>query len=146
MIRKIEKNNIMHLFFSCISYLSYAPLQLWRRYETLDQGQGALTMIFFLVIFAGLALKLVNVGPAFWSFNPCPSLPSSATECRKQFQCLNIVLNNRTGLLLDFNLWGKGFTFFIKTPQIAWHSPYERTNHTIAKFPRSVCVLSKRLV
>ena len=110
-------------------------------------SSGTGTGIIFLVIFAGLALKLANVGPTFSSFNPCPSLPSSATESTKRFQCLNIVLSNRTRLLLEFNLWGKGFTFFIKTLQMAWHSPYERANwHTIAKFPSSVCVLSKRLV
>ena len=40
-----------------------------------------------------------DVGPTFSRFNPCPSLPSIATNDRKQFQCLNIVLINKTGLL-----------------------------------------------
>ena len=32
--------------------------------------------------------------------NPCPSLPSIATDGRRQFPCLNIVLNNnKTGPL-----------------------------------------------
>ena len=35
----------------------------------------------------------------FLSLNPFPSLPSVATDNRKQFQCLNIVLNNKTGPL-----------------------------------------------
>jgi len=47
----------------------------------------------FLVTFAGIALKLEDVGPIF---NPCPFLPSVATDDRKQFQCLNIILENTT--------------------------------------------------
>ena len=44
----------------------------------------------FLVIFAGIALKLEKVNPSF------------AID-RKQFQHLNIVLNNKTGpLFLEF--------------------------------------------
>ena len=33
------------------------------------------------------------------SFNPCSSLPSVATDARKQFQWLNIVFKNKTGAL-----------------------------------------------
>ena len=36
----------------------------------------------------------------FSSFNPCPSLPSVATDDKNQFRCINIVLNNMTGPLL----------------------------------------------
>ena len=58
-------------------------------------NQQALTIIFFsLVLLLGMALKLEKVGATFSSFNPFPSLPSVATDDRKQFQCLNIVLNN----------------------------------------------------
>ena len=40
----------------------------------------------------------------FSNLNPCPSLPSVATDNRKQFQCINIVLNNKTvSLFLEFN-------------------------------------------
>ena len=39
----------------------------------------------YWVILAGIALKP--------GFNPCPSSPSVATDDRKQFQCLNIILN-----------------------------------------------------
>ena len=35
------------------------------------------------------------------SFNPCPSLPSVATDDRKQFRCLN---NKTKPLFLEFNL------------------------------------------
>ena len=36
--------------------------------------------------------------PIFPIFSPCPFWPSVATERdRKQFQCLNIVLHNKTG-------------------------------------------------
>ena len=51
--------------------------------------QGTLT-----ILIAGNAFKLEQVGPAFSIFNPCPSLPSVATDDREQFQCLNIVLND----------------------------------------------------
>ena len=34
----------------------------------------------------------------FSSFNPCPSLPSFATVDSKQFQCLSVVLNDKTGI------------------------------------------------
>ena len=46
--------------------------------------------------FAGIASKLEKVGLRCSSFNPFPSLPSVATDDWKQFQCLNIVLNNKT--------------------------------------------------
>ena len=39
------------------------------------------------------------------SFNSCLSLPSVSTNGKKQFQCLNIVINNKTGpLFLEYNL------------------------------------------
>ena len=53
----------------------------------------------FVVIFAAIPLKLEKVGPFFQSFNPYPSLQSAATDDRKQFQCINIVLNKKTGPL-----------------------------------------------
>ena len=38
------------------------------------------------------------------SFNPCQSLPSEVTNERKQFECLIIVLNNKTGpLFMEFD-------------------------------------------
>ena len=65
---------------------------------------GALTIITFWVIFAGIGLKLEKVGQTFSSSNQCPPLPSVATDDRKEFQCLNIVSNNKTEpLLLGFN-------------------------------------------
>ena len=39
---------------------------------------------------------LVIFRSIFASFNLCPSFSPFATEDRKQFQCLNIVLNNKT--------------------------------------------------
>ena len=41
--------------------------------------------IFFLVIFAGIELRLEKVGPTFSSFNSCPSMPSVEKDDRKQF-------------------------------------------------------------
>jgi len=62
-----------------------------------------ITKTVFLAIYGGIAFKLENFGPIFSSFNPSPSLPSVAIDDRKQFQCLIIVLNNKTGpLFLEF--------------------------------------------
>ena len=44
----------------------------------------------FWAIFASIALKLEKVEPTFSNFNPCLSLPSLATDDRKQFQSLKI--------------------------------------------------------
>ena len=87
-----------------------APVEFWR-YET--NFNTAKTIVFFLVISAVMTSKL---DPTFSSFNPFPSLPSLATDERKQFQCLNIVLNNKTEqLFLEFS-WSEGtFKLFKKT-------------------------------
>ena len=66
------------------------------------QGALAIAIKTFLLIFSGIALKLENVGPTFSSFNPHTSLPFVETDDRKQFQCLNIVFNNKTAPLLIF--------------------------------------------
>lgn len=61
--------------------------------------QGALSIIMFVVIFAGITLT-----PTFSSFNPFPSLSSLAKDDRKPFQSLNIVLYNKTGsFFLEFS-------------------------------------------
>ena len=66
--------------------------------------EQALTMIIFLVIPAGIVLKLEKVGPTFSSFNPCASLQTVATDDRKQFLYLNIAFNIKTRpLFLEFN-------------------------------------------
>ena len=66
--------------------------------------QGALAITICLAIFAGIPLKLANVNLAL----PCPSLPCLATDGRKQFQCLIVVL------FLEFNIDAKT-SFFKKT-------------------------------
>ena len=51
-----------------------------------------------------VASKLEKIGQFFSSFNPFPSMPSVATSDKKQFQYLQMVLNNKTRLLvLEFN-------------------------------------------
>ena len=66
--------------------------------------QGALTIAICFGDFACVALKLEKVSPIFPNFNPCPSLKSVATDDRKQFQCPNLVSENKTGaLFLEFN-------------------------------------------
>ena len=56
--------------------------------------QGELTIIIWGVIFENIASKLEKIGPIFSSFNPCSSMPSAATDGRKQFQSNKIVFNN----------------------------------------------------
>jgi len=66
--------------------------------------QGKLTIIIFFVIFENIASKLEKIGPIFSSFNPFPSLPSVATDDRKQFQSRKIVFYNKArALFLEFN-------------------------------------------
>ena len=66
--------------------------------------QGAISIAICFSDFACVALKLDEVGPIFSNFNPCPSLKSVATDHRKQFQCPNIVSENKTGpLFMEFN-------------------------------------------
>ena len=52
-----------------------------------------LSIIIFLDVFEDVASKLEKVGSIFSSFNPFPSLPSVATDDRKQFQYSERVLN-----------------------------------------------------
>ena len=67
-------------------------------------SKGSIKHNIFLVSFAGIVLKLEKVGPTFSRFNPFPSLPFVTNDNRKQFQCLNVVLNNKTEqLFLKFN-------------------------------------------
>ena len=55
----------------------------------------------------------LRVGSTFSSFNPCPSLRSSAPDDRKQFQYINIVLNNKPKpLFLEFILSEEKFYLF----------------------------------
>ena len=55
--------------------------------------------------FGRQGVKTWKIGPIFSSFNPRPSLSSVATDDRKQCQCLNINLNNKTGPLLLEQNW-----------------------------------------
>ena len=75
--------------------------------------QGTLT-----ILIAGNAFKLEKVGPAFSIFNPCPSLPPVATDDREQFQCLNIVLNDKTEPLFLDSIGVKTSFSFLKRQQM----------------------------
>ena len=62
--------------------------------------QGELTIIAFLVIFENMTSKCENIGPIVLSFNPFPSLPSTATDDRKRFKCRN---NKTRPFFLEFS-------------------------------------------
>ena len=57
--------------------------------------------MFFLVFFVEIASKLEKFSLNFSNFNPFPSLPSVATNDRKQNKRHNIVLNNKPGPLFS---------------------------------------------
>ena len=62
-------------------------------------NQGTPTIIIFLVIFAGIALKLENVYPTFSSFNPCPS----RIRCNRRkgtFSKPKLALDNKSGPII----------------------------------------------
>ena len=74
------------------------------RWTSNELYQKEQPIINFLVFFVQKASKLENVGPTFSSFNPFPSLPSVATNDKKQIQRHNIVLNNKPRpLFLEFS-------------------------------------------
>ena len=54
-----------------------------------------------MVIVTGIVLKLEQFGRTFSSLNPCPFLPSVATDDRNQFQCLKLFLNNKFAALFS---------------------------------------------
>ena len=58
-------------------------------------SSGSTNYNYFLVIFSGIGLTLEKFGLTitFSSFDPSPSI---ATGDKKQFQCLYMVLNNKT--------------------------------------------------
>ena len=85
--------------------------------------QGALAIIICLAIFGGIPLKLAKVSLTL----PCPSLPCLATDGRKQFQCLIVVL------FLEFNIHAK--TSFLRRQQIARHNSFN-IQYEIAKLDR----------
>ena len=74
----------------------------------------------FWVTFTNIALKLDNIGPIFSSFNRCPPLQSIATGDKRQYQGLNIVLNNKAGPLVLNSIDAKVRFRLLKRQQIAW--------------------------
>ena len=64
-------------------------------FETSKFHQGTLTIIIYLVIFVGVALKLEKADPTLSNFNPSPPFPSVAIDDRKQDQSLNMILNSK---------------------------------------------------
>ena len=101
--------------------LFQVPLPLHKM--LLQSFEEALAIIIFLAIFAEIPLKLEKVRPTL----PCPSLPCLATDGRKQFQCLLVVL------FLEFNIDAK--TSFLRRQQIARHK-YFKLQYEIAKLDR----------
>ena len=120
--------------------------------------QGALTIIIIFLLlfgdFCGQSIKIWKgqlITSMFPSFNPCPSLQSVATtDNRKQFQCLNFILNNKAGLLfLECKWCQKKFKSSLKDSK--WHDIVPLRNSfcglselkvlydSVARFLRSSC-------
>ena len=86
------------------------PLQRYNK-DAKQTSSGSTNYNSFWIAFAGIALKLEKMYATFSIFYPCLST-SVATEDRKQFQCQNIVENNKTGpLFWEYNWWEKSSSF-----------------------------------
>ena len=90
-------------------YLVPSPIHrmlLWSYEEDIRQIlPGSTSHYKFFRDFCTHNTKTWNVGPTFSSFNPFSFLPSVVTDNRKQFQCQNIVLNNKIGPLFVELYW-----------------------------------------
>ena len=74
--------------------------------------EGELTIMYFWWL-SNMASKGEKIGPSLSIFNPFQSLPSVATEDRKQFQCRKMVFNNKNrALILEFNCFENAFKSF----------------------------------
>ena len=77
---------------------SHLRRESWQVYESWQPIIG------FLILFVEIASKLEKVVPTISNFNPFLSLPSVATNDRKQNKRHNIVLNNKPRpLVLEFS-------------------------------------------
>ena len=76
---------------SAFNYTQNAPVDLRKECQTnfFCGGGGNTNLNNFLVICAGMALTI------FFKFQSISSLPSVATDDRKQYHCLNIVLQEQ---------------------------------------------------
>ena len=81
-------NFVLNSLLSVFTHTMNDPVKSKRKLQT-NFARENLTVIITSVIFADMTLELERVGPIFSSVNQCPSVPSAATEDRKQFQCPN---------------------------------------------------------
>ena len=66
--------------------------------------QRELAILIFLGDFLEHSIKREKISPIFYSFDPFPSLPSVATNGRKQLHCRQIAFNNKARpSFLEFN-------------------------------------------
>ena len=106
--------HVLSLQSSPVNVLPYAPLHiqkmlLWsyenyKKQINLNIFWGGGGGVGGSGIFAGVAALKLKIGPICSIFNSCPSLPTPAKDDRKKFQCVNIVLSNKSGpLLVEFH-------------------------------------------
>ena len=81
-----------------------------------------LSIIAFWWFFEDKASKLEKIEVSI-HFHPCRLLQQ--TTDRKQLQCRDMVLNNKTRPLFCYSIDVKTKCSFLKMYQIAWHSPYK---------------------
>ena len=92
---------------ACSQVTHNAPVEIWTR-----QRKAGVPTITVFVEFCWHCIKTWGSSPNFYLF---PSSSSVSTDNRKQFQCLNIALNNKTRpVFLKFSWCEKRFWFLIK--------------------------------
>ena len=99
--------------------------------------QGALTIIFWGDY---LSLKTRKIGPTLSTFNPCPSLQSIATNNRKQFQYLSIILTKLDHYVLN-SVYAKRRFNFSKRELIVWPCPF-KSAYDLMKIGKKTSVVS----
>ena len=76
------------------------------------------TQNMFFGNFVEKASKLENFSPTFWSFNPFPSLPSVATNDKKQNKRHDKVLNNKPSPLFWEFSWEQDIFCILKNAKL----------------------------
>ena len=107
---------------SSLIELPNAPVEFWRCKTNLP---GSTNHNFLLLIFASAELKLEKIGPVF-QLSIHVTLAIRSNRRQKQFQCINIVPNNKFGPVFFFNSnYEKTLFSFLLRLQRVWYSLFK---------------------